>query len=265
MASDAKGNAASEAAESRNFVTAFARGLAIIETFGAGNRALTVAAVAKRTGVDRAVARRLLLTLVELGFAHVYEKRFELTTRVLRLAYSFLSSAGLGAALQPFLDELARSIGEAVSIAVLDDAEAVFVARADVPGRRLSYVIATGMRLPAFTSSAGRILLAHRSRGEVQRLLAQTRMVRYTRHTLMQKRDLMAVITKAGTLGYSINYEEIEDGLISLSVPVVNRAGLVVASLNVSTGVSRSNDAKLKGDYLSKLKATAAELTSMLP
>ncbi len=46
--------------------------------------------------------------LVELGFANVHQKRFELSTRVLRLAYSFLSSAGLGISLQPFLDELAR-------------------------------------------------------------------------------------------------------------------------------------------------------------
>ena len=51
--------------------------------------------------------RRLLLTLVELGFANVHQKRFELSTRVLRLAYSFLSSAGLGVSLQPFLDEAA--------------------------------------------------------------------------------------------------------------------------------------------------------------
>ena len=103
-----------EAPRGRNFVTGFARGLAVIEAFGPENKAMTLARVAERTGLHRAVARRLLLTLVEMGFAHVHERRFELTTRVLRLASSFLSSAGLGASLQPFLDTAARAIGETV-------------------------------------------------------------------------------------------------------------------------------------------------------
>jgi IclR family pca regulon transcriptional regulator len=72
-----------ETPEGRDFVTAFARGLAVIEAFGPENRTMTLAEVAARTGVDRAVARRLLLTLVELGFAHVHQRRFELTTRLL--------------------------------------------------------------------------------------------------------------------------------------------------------------------------------------
>ena len=118
--------------DGRAFVSSFARGLKVIESFGPDNRSMTVAEVAERTGVDRAVARRLLLTLVHLGFVHVHERRFELTTHVLRLAYSFLSSAGLGASLQPFLDDLARNIRETVSISVLDDAEVVFVARSDI-------------------------------------------------------------------------------------------------------------------------------------
>lgn len=174
MTADRPGGA-KEAPEKRNYVTGFARGLAVIEAFGPENRTMTLARIAERTGLDRAVARRLLLTLVDLGFAHVHERRFELTTRVLRLAYSFLSSAGLGSSLQPFLDDLARSIGETVSLAVLDEAEVVFIARSDIPGRRLSYVVMTGMRLPAFTAASGRVLLAHKPCANVERLLARTK------------------------------------------------------------------------------------------
>jgi len=249
----------------RNYVTAFARGLAVIQSFGAENRAMTLSQVAERTGMDRAVARRLLLTLVELGFARLHERRFELTTRVLRLAYSFLSSAGLGTSLQPFLDQFARTIGETVSLAVLDDAEVVFVARSDIPGRRLSYVVTTGMRLPAFSSASGRMLLAYRPRAEVERLLSRTRIVRYTRHTIMLKREILSLIADSKAKGYCINYEELEDGLISVSVPVLNRAGLVVATLNASTSSARANRERLAGDFVAKLKGMADELSAMLP
>ena len=253
------------APESRDFVTAFARGLAVIEAFGPDNRTMTVAEVAARTGVDRAVARRLLLTLVELGFAHVHQRRFELTTRVLRLAYSFLSSAGIGASLQPYLDELARALGETVSLAVLDEAEVVFVARSDIPGRRLAYVVTTGMRLPAFSSASGRVLLAEQPRSAVAHLLARTRITRLTRHTVMSRRDIAAMIDQARRDGHSINRREIEEDLVSASVPVTNRAGLVVAALNVSTSAARSTEARMKKELLPKLKTTASVLSGMLP
>jgi len=255
----------SEDRPNRHFVTAFARGLAVIEAFGPENKAMTLAQVSKRTGLDRAVARRLLLTLTELGFAHVHERRFELTTRVLRLAYSFLSSAGLGTSLQPILDGLARAIGETVSLAVLDDAEVVFVARSDTPGRRLSYVITTGMRLPAFSAASGRVLLAHQPRFEVEHLLSRTRIVRYTRHTIMLKREILAQIAEARVKGYCINYGELEEGLVSVSVPISNRAGIVVASLNASTSSARANRERLAGEFVSKLKAISNELSAMLP
>jgi len=254
-----------DAPESRDFVTAFARGLAVIEAFGPENKTMTLAEVAARTGVDRAVARRLLLTLVELGFAHVHQRRFELTTRVLRLAYSFLSSAGIGASLQPYLDELARAVGETVSLAVLDDAEVVFVARSDIPGRRLAYVVTTGMRLPAFSSASGRMLLAHQPPPDVARLLARTKITRLTRRTVMSKRDISAMIDQAHRDGYAINLQEIEQDLVSASVPVSNRAGLVVAALNVSSSASRSTEASMKRELLPKLKDTASALAGMLP
>lgn len=254
-----------EAPESRDFVAAFARGLAVIEAFGPENRTMTLAEVAARTGVDRAVARRLLLTLVDLGFAHVHERRFELTTRVLRLAYSFLSSAGIGASLQPWLDELARAVGETVSLSVLDEAEVVFVARSDIPGRRLAYVVTTGMRLPAFSSASGRVLLAQQPRPGVARLLERTKITRLTRYTVMSKRDISAMIDQARRDGYSINFQEIEEDLVSASVPVSNRAGLIVAALNVSTSATRSSEARMKRELLPKLKETASALAGMLP
>jgi len=253
------------APESRDFVTAFARGLAVIEAFGPENRTMTVAEVAAQTGLDRAVARRLLLTLVDLGFAHVHQRRFELTTRVLRLAYSFLSSAGIGASLQPYLDELARAVGETVSLAVLDEAEVVFVARSDIPGRRLAYVVTTGMRLPAFSSASGRVLLADRPPGIVAQLLARTKITRLTRHTVMSRRDIANLIDQARRDGHSINRQEIEEDLVSASVPVTNRAGLVVAALNVSTSTSRFTEPRMKKELLPKLKATASVLSGMLP
>jgi IclR family transcriptional regulator, pca regulon regulatory protein len=254
-----------EAMASRTFVSAFARGLAAIEAFGPENRTMTVADMAENLGVDRAVARRLLLTLVQLGYAHVHNRRFELTTKVLRLANSFLASAGLGTSLQPILDGAARRIGETVSLSVLDETDVVFVARSDVPGRRLSYVVTAGMRLPAFTAASGRVLLAQRPFAEVHALLARTQIKRLTRRTILNKREIMAQIGRARNDGYSINDQEIEDGVVSISLPVFNRSAVAVAAINASSGIARANDARLKGEVKQRLGLAAEELARMLP
>ncbi|MBV9725113.1 MAG: hypothetical protein JO299_08050 [Gammaproteobacteria bacterium] len=65
-------------------------------------------------------------------------------------------------------------------------------------------------------------------------------MTRFTRHTIMLKRELFALIADAKVKGYSINYEELEDGLVNVSVPVFNRLGLGVAALNASIGSVRA-------------------------
>ena len=181
---------------------------------------MTVAEVAERTGVDRAVARRLLLTLVHLGFVHVHERRFELTTHVLRLAYSFLSSAGLGASLQPFLDDLARDIKETVSISVLDEAEVVFVARSDIPGRQLAM---SSRQAWLACSSASAMLLAHRPIADV------------TRWPRASSADPPTIVNQAEITRPSQpptatppSTTETEDDLIG-TPPSFNRAGLVAA------------------------------------
>ena len=65
-------------AERGDFVQSFAKGLAVIEAFGADNAAMSLSEVARRTGLTRAAARRLLLTPGELGYAETDGRRFTL-------------------------------------------------------------------------------------------------------------------------------------------------------------------------------------------
>ncbi|MFO1159487.1 MAG: IclR family transcriptional regulator C-terminal domain-containing protein [Reyranellaceae bacterium] len=254
----------SESRRSQTFVTAFARGLSLIEAFGPQSRRMSVAEAAQRIDLDRAVTRRLLRTLVDLGYATASGRQFELTSKVLKLGYSFLASAGLDASLKPELDALSHAIGETVSVSVLDGAEVVFVARADVPGRRMAYVVAMGMRLPAFSSSSGRVLLAGRPEAEVETLLAATPLQKHTRRTITQPRELMKLIRKARADGYAINVEELEEGLIALSVPLRNRSGVVVASLNANANAQRVAPDRLVKTILPQLLAAASRMSELL-
>lgn len=129
------------------FVRSLERGLAVIRAFDREHARMTVSEVARRAGVTRAAARRLLHTLVSLGYARTDGKTFELAPRVLELGYAYLSSFGIAEVAQTYMDALSRSLAESCSLAVLDGAEIVYVAR--VPTQRIMSQSLGGGHAPA--------------------------------------------------------------------------------------------------------------------
>jgi IclR family pca regulon transcriptional regulator len=149
-----------EEATGTDFVRALAKGLAVIEAFDARTPSMTLSDVARKTGLSRGTARRLLLTLVALGYAGFDGKLFSLHPRVLNLGFAYLHSQNLWQLAQPYMVELVERVHESCSIAVLDGTEIVYVARVPTAVRIMSINLGIGTRLPAFATSLGRVLLA---------------------------------------------------------------------------------------------------------
>src|SRR5215831_9823625 len=144
----AVGSVATQQAPS-DFVRALAKGLAVIEAFDARSPSMTLSDVAKKTGLSRGTARRLLLTLVELGYAGFDGKHFSLQARALNLGFAYLHSRSLWQLGQPCMVELVERVHESCSIAVLDGSEIVYVARVPTAARIMSINLGIGTRLPA--------------------------------------------------------------------------------------------------------------------
>src|SRR5262249_57780026 len=137
------------------FVEAFAKGLAVIGALREGKRSLSMAEVAERAELPRAGARRLLYTLVQLGYARVDEGRFELTPKVMELGRAFLASATSVDFAKPIVDALARDTGELCTMSVLDGVDVVYVLPVE-PALSLTRSYGVGSRLPAYATSMGR-------------------------------------------------------------------------------------------------------------
>jgi len=152
----------------------FAKGLSVIEAFTAEKPRLTISDAAAVTGLNRAAARRCLLTLTELGYADFDGKNFSLTPRILRLGTSCLATMPLPRIVQPLLDKLSTEIGQSTSVSILDHGEIVYVARA-AQQRLMSINLMAGSRLPASCTSMGRVLLADLSDAEIRKILRNIR------------------------------------------------------------------------------------------
>jgi IclR family pca regulon transcriptional regulator len=147
-------------ATSPDFMTSLARGLAVLRGFADARGPRTIAQLSSATGIPRAAVRRCLHTLKELGYVDAALNNYTLRPKVLALGYAYLASTPLAALAQPLLDQASATLHESTSLAVLDDDEVVYVARA-ATARVMSVALGAGSRLPAYCTSLGRVLLAH--------------------------------------------------------------------------------------------------------
>jgi IclR family pca regulon transcriptional regulator len=241
----------------------FAKGLAVIEAFGKGRMSMTIAETARICGLDRATARRCLLTLVNAGYATSDGRQFELTPRILRLGHSYLS-APLPRLIQPSLERMSNTLRESCSAAVLDGNEIVYIAR--VAQHRLMGVgLHPGSRLPAYCTAMGRVLLAALPPEQARSLLASAERPAITERTLTEVDALMAELAKVRAQGYAVIDGELEAGARALAVPLHNISGATVAAINVGVQASRISVQQLEGEFLPLLREIQAYLAEILP
>ncbi|MDF6022596.1 IclR family transcriptional regulator C-terminal domain-containing protein [Streptomyces sp. JH34] len=259
----ASSTAASKQELGREFVESLARGLTVITAFGDRGAALTLSAVAHATGLSRASARRALITLEHLGYVTVDGRDHRLTPRVLALGYPPLSRTTLSRIAEPHLAALAGRIQDSASLAVLVDDAVQYVARAAT--RRIMNVnITVGTRFPAYATSLGRVLLADLPPAALGSLLDHAELRPLAPHTLTRRTELEDVLRGVRADGYALVDEELEAGLRSIAVPVRDRAGGAVASINIAMHSSSRTIEECLERVLPQLRLTAGNIESEL-
>ena len=244
-------------------IAAFAKGLRVIACFGADRARLSIAEVAEITGLDRATARRCLLTLHHEGYADYDGKFFRLTPRVLRLGLGALAAMPLAQIVQPWLDQLSDRVGQSSSVSILDEAEIVYLARA-AQRRVMSIGLMPGSRLPCHCTSMGRVLLASLSEAEARALVDRSDLTPRTMHSLTDPDAIMAAVAQARRDGYCVIDQEVEPGLRSIAVPVLNVRGQVVAALNIGAAAVQADASDLVTLYLPQMLTVQAGLRRVL-
>ncbi|HEV7335862.1 MULTISPECIES: IclR family transcriptional regulator domain-containing protein [Bosea] len=235
-------------------MAALEKGLAVIECFDAGHDRLTIADVARATDLSRAAARRCLLTLTSIGYAEFDGKFFRLTPRVLRLGYAWLSSTALPKLVQPFLERLSEETHESSSASLLDGHEIVYIARS-AQRRIMSVGLSVGSRLPAFCTSMGRVLLAALDPEEARVRILAGKPAALTPHTVTEIEPLMAKLAEVRVQGHAIVDQELELGLVSLAMPLVNGRGQVAAAFNLSVQSQRVAGDEIETNLLPRMRA----------
>lgn len=247
----------------RDIMSGLAKGLSAIESFTTDRPRQSISEVSAASGLDRATARRCLLTLSHLGYADYDGKYFTLTPRVLRLGTACLATMPLPQLVQPLLDRLSETLGESSSVSILDGADVVYVARA-AQRKVMSIALMPGSRLPAFCTSMGRVLLAALPDSDILSRLSNQPPVARTSATVTEQKALLDRIREVRRVGFAVIDQEVELGLRSIAVPLVNHRGVTVAAVNLGLPARGEPIEALVDAYLAPLLAVQAELRSLL-
>jgi IclR family transcriptional regulator, pca regulon regulatory protein len=247
-----------------DFVTALARGLAVLQSLSEKRRRISIAQVSHLTGIPRAAARRSLHTLVKLGFAGVDEhRRFYLRPRVLTFSHAYLSASPIAMLAQPVLDRLGEAMHEACSLATLDGDEISYLARS-ASSRIISPQLNVGRRLPAYCTSIGHVLLAHLPAEELDLYLARVRFHPYTAHTPRLREELLALLQGVRDSGFAYASQLMELRLCTFAVPVRDTGGNYVAGINVILPGRLMSRSEMASRYYQPLQEAEMELGSLL-
>jgi IclR family pca regulon transcriptional regulator len=243
-----------------DFVESLARGLDVIGCFDADHPSMTLTEIASAASLARPTARRLLLTLEELGLVRSSEGSFSLTPKVLTLGMAYVGALGLWDIARPHLEGLVRRTGESSSMAQLDGSDIVYVARVSVP-KLIALRVEIGTRFPALQTSQGKVLLAGLAPDELAAALTTPSRAGLPRYIGRSEEQLREELTAVRARGWALADEELAPGVRSVAVPVRDGTGTVRAAMNVTVHAAETSKETLLREHLPHLLRTAGDIS----
>ncbi len=242
-----------------DFIEALARGLDVLRGFQPGRPRMTLSEVAATAGLARPTARRILITLEELGYVRSDDSGFGLTPRVLELGMAYVGSQNLWELAEPHLRQLVDRTRESCSIAQLDGSDIVYVARVAVP-KLVALAVTIGTRFPAVQTSLGKVLLAALDPAELDDVLAQPSRSGLEPRRRPDRDELAAMLRDVRAQGWAVTDQDLASGIRSVAVPIRNGSGRTVAAVNVNAHAMETSVEHLVDHHLPLLLRAAGAI-----
>jgi DNA-binding IclR family transcriptional regulator len=245
----------------RYTVDAAAKALELLSVFSFREPRLSLADLAKRTGIPRATAFRLLSTLEQSGFLAKEHGAYQLGIKCFVLGNIVAGGLDLRETAHPHLVALRDATRETTQIAILDHWQVVYLERMLSPLPVGFMRARSGAILPAYCTALGKTLLAYLPETEVAEWAAAQRFTALTPSTITTPRRLLKELGVIRQRGYGLDEEEREKGVCCIAAPVRNHTGDVVAAVSAAGPVQRMPRELAGSTVASAVLSTAAAIS----
>lgn len=219
-------------AERANPMRSLERSLDIISVLEESAAPLRLSEVARRADLHVATTQRILSVLVSRGYARHDGVSYGMGVTPLLNAHAFLVSYPLLLVAKPFLQELSASTEFTSSLAIRAGFFQVILERIE-GARPLRYQLPIGEKLPLQLGGA-RMLAAAMDDLELEALLDFIGEIRTAAGEVVSREEFLATIATIRAQGYVHGSSQRERGAASVAVPVLDRDGVTVASIQLS-------------------------------
>jgi DNA-binding IclR family transcriptional regulator len=163
---------------------------------------------------------------------------------------------------KPIMSDLAMMVQETVHLAVLSDTEIVYVDKVDSP-RTLGVMSKIGQRAPVYCTALGKVLLAHRPKDELSRIIGEIKLKPFTKNTITSKKRLVEELKVIREKGYALDQREYEEDVECIGAPIRDHQGDVIAALSIS-GPQRKINTPHEKQFISQVVKAAALVSSKM-
>lgn len=234
----------------------------LLFVLGDNGREMGVQELARAAGMDKATTHRFLITLTSLG---VVERspdtgRYRLGLRLFELGNKVAVRTSLVERATEPMERLAREVGETCHLASLYEGQVLYLQKIEADRNFQIGITRVGARVPAHCTALGKVLLAHLSEQELERIIKERGLPRFTPNTITDPETLKMELAGVRANGYALDRQEIEIGLACVGAPIFNSSGQVIAALSVAGPAARINEDALPR-LIPLVKEAAAEIS----
>lgn len=241
---------------------AMGKAFSILETVTSTVQPLSMAEIARATGLTKPTVHRVITLLTEIGFLErdLSGRGYTEGPRLLSFALATLSAASHRSVRHAILNGLSETLGETCNFGVLTGSEVVYLDRVEAKWP-LGLRFEPGSQVPAHCTAIGKLLLSLQPDAEREAILSAMPLTRYTTDTITDLGTLREALDEVREKGVGIDNQEFMSGVVCIAVPVTTDSGNVVGSIAVSAPEARIT-LKEGLAFVPEMKNAAARLSA---
>ncbi|MDK3073786.1 IclR family transcriptional regulator [Sedimentitalea sp. JM2-8] len=236
------------------------RGLSILECFNANRPELTLSEIAEALSITSSAAYRFVVTLEREGYLSKRKTAYRLAPRVMDLGYRYLASQDIYDLARIPADELRNETGFTVHVAMLEGTNIIYVYRA-LSDRSMVSNVPVGSRLPAFSTTMGRVLLSDLTEDELDRRFDGYVFEQMSALAPSSLEELKPLLKADRERGYVAQSSHLATGTLSIAAPLVSRHGRYTGAINLS---GHEMQLQPSPELIEKVLETARTISRML-
>ncbi len=250
--------------EEKYSVKVLEKAVKILNLFTYTEGAFTLDQIAKRAGLSKTTAFRILKTLEKHEVLKYNEsgETYSLGLKLMELGGMVYSSLSIRKVAAPYLDSLSHSLKAIILLGVLKDDQLLYIDKRESESiiRVPSYI---GLKRPPYYGMLGMTLVSHMPGEQRKKLLALYPPAKITGKTVVDVKELLRKFDETKKSGYYLEKEEVIDGVVGVGVPIRDFSGNVVAALGACMPAFQVAE-KMTQRVIKELTAASASISKEL-